>query len=109
MPKHCWTPSKILENILELPENKRYSTYVKQTNGALWKAAQRHFGSWKNAIEAADMNYEKVVKWGPRKAYNKGAGGLCTFPGCSKKHHANDLCQHHDNMMRYKLKQERHI
>ncbi len=108
MPKYKWTSSKILRGILDLPEDKRYSTYVKKHKGALWKAAQRHFGSWKNAIEAVDIEYESIVKWGPREAINKGAGGLCTFPGCSKKHHANALCQHHDNMMRYKLKQERH-
>jgi hypothetical protein len=108
MPKRRWTTTKILKNILDLPKDKRYSTYVKTTNGALWKAAQRHFGSWKDAIEAADINYETVVKWGPRKAHNKGSGGFCTFPGCSRRHHANALCQHHDNMMRYKLKQERH-
>ena len=104
MPRYRWTDNKIVDSIKDLGQTKCYSTYVKQTNGALWKAAQRHFGSWGAAVEAAGFDYETIIRWGPREAPNKGSGGLCTYPSCDKKHHANGLCQCHDNMYRYQVR-----
>jgi len=104
MPAMKWTNGKILEEIQSLGPRLCYSTYVKKNNGALWKAAQRRFGSWGTAVDAAGYDYESIIKWGPREAPNKGVGGLCTFPGCTEKHHANGLCQRHDNEFRYRKK-----
>tara|TARA_Y100000034_G_scaffold129098_1_gene184921 strand:+ start:10543 stop:10875 length:333 start_codon:yes stop_codon:yes gene_type:complete len=104
MPRYVWTTSKIINKILQLPPDKRYSTYVKKEDGALWKAAQRHFGSWKNAIEACGLDYATIIRWGPRVAPNEGSGGTCTYPGCLDKHHANGMCQLHDNMFRHRAR-----
>ena len=104
MPRFVWTSTKIIKRILQFPADKRYSTHVKKEDGALWKAAQRHFGSWGAAIEACGLDYSKIVKWGPRVAPNIGSGGNCTYPGCLDKHHANGMCQTHDNMFRHRAR-----
>ena len=101
MPRYRWTDSKIIEEILKLKPENRYSTYVKSENGALWKAAERHFGSWGAAIEAAGLNYNDIIRWGPRIAPNRGKGGLCSYPNCTNVHHAGGLCQKHYNRLRY--------
>tara|TARA_B100001250_G_C19800742_1_gene790936 strand:- start:1078 stop:1398 length:321 start_codon:yes stop_codon:yes gene_type:complete len=101
MPKYRWTDDKIIEEILDLKPQHRYSTYVKSVNGALWKAAERHFGSWGDAIKAAGLNYDDILRWGPRIAPNRGKGGLCHHGDCTNVHHANGLCQKHYNRARY--------
>ena len=97
-----WSPELIITEIKKLDLSKLNSASVKVSDNKLFRAAQRHFGSWGAAIEAAGLDYEKIVKWGPRTAYNKGQGGECSFPGCAKRHHANGMCRKHDSMFRYK-------
>ena len=97
MPKRRWNKTIIIESLRSIPKSDLYSTSVKNNNGALWKAAVRHFGSWGNAVEAAGFDYEEIVRSGPRVAPNKGNGGACKFPGCDNKHHASGLCQIHYN------------
>ncbi len=100
MPKRRWNKTNILESLKAIPKNKLYSTHVKNTEGALWKAAVRHFGSWGEAVIAAGYDYEEIVRGGPRVAPNKGIGGSCSFPDCDGKHHANGLCQIHYNFVK---------
>ncbi|MBT7706783.1 hypothetical protein HN747_05055 [archaeon] len=97
-----WSKELIIEEIKKIDLVNLNSTSVKASNPKLFRAAQRHFGSWGAAIAAAGFDYEKIVKWGPRTAYNKGKGGTCTFPGCSNIHHANGMCRRHDAMFRYR-------
>ncbi|MBC8436826.1 hypothetical protein H8D85_00725 [bacterium] len=104
MPKRRWSKDKIITDILNLETNNRYSTFVKKTNGALWKAAQRYFGSWKAAVEeATSENYETIVKWGPRVPHNTTSIiKLCSIPSCDQPHHAKGVCQVHYNQQKYK-------
>ena len=97
MPKRRWNKTIIIESLKSIPKSDLYSTSVKNSDGALWKAAVRHFGSWGNAVEAAGFDYEEIVRSGPRVAPNKGNGGICKYPNCDSKHHANGLCQIHYN------------
>jgi len=104
MPKYKWSKKKIITDILNLEPNNRYSTYVKKTNGSLWKAAQRYFGSWKGAVEeATGENYETIVKWGPRVPHNASSITLlCSIKTCIFSHHAKGFCQLHYNQQKYK-------
>ena len=101
MPKYRWTKDKIISHILNLKPEYRYSTYVKVHNRSLWKPAERHFGSWGDAINASGLNYDDIIRWGPRIAPNRGKGGLCSYPDCSDVHHASGMCQKHYNKERY--------
>lgn len=55
-----WSPEKVVEEIKKIPE--RELGFVYRTNLALYYAARREFGSWKNAIAAAGLDYREIKK-----------------------------------------------
>lgn len=58
-----WGKKGILEEIAKLPD---LSPKICQHNHpALYGAAVRHFGNWRNALESAGIDYKKVLKRKP--------------------------------------------
>ena len=57
-----WSKGKIVSEILTLykAESRLNDGYVNKNYNSLYNAARRQFGSWKNAIEAAGLNYDKI-------------------------------------------------
>jgi len=89
-----WNLGVVIHTIKELDPKHLHSTWVKQNNNALWKAAVRYCGSWGDAIVAAGIDYDQVRLAGPSGAPpNKGTGGICKRPGCNKLHHARGWCK----------------
>jgi len=97
MPKRRWTPDIIIASIKTLPPTGMYSAYVKSTDEPLWKAAVRYFGSWNEALEAAELPAHSIMRRKSREAPNKGQGGECKEDSCIRKHHAKGMCQIHYN------------
>lgn len=65
-PTH-WTKEHIVNEIIEIAargESLNYD-YMRKNHLRLHRASQRHFGSWRNAIEAAGFSYEDILvsKW----------------------------------------------
>lgn len=60
-----WDADKVVYKIRELYENGELKNI--SASDPLYAAARRRFGSWKKALEAADLNYSKVVKKGRSK------------------------------------------
>jgi hypothetical protein len=63
-----WTKEKILEHVRNLRKNNEdlsYNRVATEMQGLL-SAANYHFGSWKNAVEAAGINYDKEVRRIPK-------------------------------------------
>lgn len=65
-PTH-WTKEQIVNEIIEIAtrgESLNYE-YMRKNYLRLHRAAQRHFGSWRNAIEASGFSYEDILasKW----------------------------------------------
>ena len=63
-----WTREKIIARISELRsagEDLSY-TCTAARNRSLLRGAKRHFGSWKSAIEAAGINYDRDVRKLPK-------------------------------------------
>lgn len=58
-PGH-WSREKILEEIKALEQ--RNSGFARKTRAALYNAALRLFGSWKEAVEAAGFDYQKEIR-----------------------------------------------
>lgn len=57
-----WSKDMVIEKIRLLAENKEKlsSKYNCINQKKLWNAANHYFYSWRNAVEAADINYEKI-------------------------------------------------
>lgn len=87
MAKRKWTAEKIVATIRGLHEQgvDLSPTGIRKTHGALFSSARSksHFGSWRRAIEEADLDYNKIKRgeqvWSPqriikgiRAAYERG-------------------------------------
>lgn len=55
-----WSKDQIIQTIKDLKQMN--SSFVRKSNSALYNAALRNFGSWKNAIEAAGLDYIQIKK-----------------------------------------------
>jgi len=66
-----WEPDKVLEEIRELFNKGKLRNI--SASEPLYAAARRSYGSWKKALEAAGLDYSKVVKKGRRKGSGKKA------------------------------------
>lgn len=57
-----WSKEMVLEKIRLLADNKEIlsSKYNSVNQKKLWNAANHYFYSWRNAVEAANINYEKI-------------------------------------------------
>ncbi len=61
MFKRIWQEEMIIEHILFRKDRERLNSHYYATNYPdVYAAAERLFGSWKNAIEAAGLDYSKV-------------------------------------------------
>jgi DNA-binding CsgD family transcriptional regulator len=60
-----WDADKVVYKIRELYENGELKNI--SASDPLYAAARRRFGSWKKALEAADLTYSKVVQKGRSK------------------------------------------
>lgn len=60
-----WDEEKIIYKIRELYDSGKLRNI--SASDPLYAAARRRFGSWKKALEEADLNYTKIVKKGRRK------------------------------------------
>jgi len=74
-----WTKEIIIQKIIELYKNGESlaNSKVRIKYATLRMAARDKFGSWKNAIEAAGLNYDKInlraneEKWNKKKVTNR--------------------------------------
>lgn len=59
-----WTKEIIIMSILDLKNqnNSLTSSDIQKNNMPLFQASCRIFGSWKNAVEAAGINYKEIKK-----------------------------------------------
>jgi len=73
MTRKKWSKEKIIREILTLHEdiNQLNDSYVNKNYTPLYNAARRQFGSWKNAIEAAGLNYDKIKELAESKRLEK--------------------------------------
>lgn len=68
-----WSKEMVLEKIRLLADNKKIlsSKYNSVNQKKLWNAANHYFYSWRNAVEAANINYEniseKILDWSAEK------------------------------------------
>ena len=68
-----WSKKMVLEEIRLLADNKEIlsSKYNTVNQKKLWNAANHYFYSWRNAVEAANINYddisEKILDWNAEK------------------------------------------
>lgn len=68
-----WSKEMVLEKIRLLADNKEIlsSKYNSVNQKKLWNAANHYFYSWRNAVEAANINYEsiseKILDWSAEK------------------------------------------
>ncbi|MFH1223209.1 MAG: hypothetical protein V1647_02565 [Pseudomonadota bacterium] len=60
-----WDEAKVIYSIRELFEQGKLRNI--SASEPLYAAARRCFGSWKKAVEAADLHYDKIIKKGRRK------------------------------------------
>jgi len=100
MPIRRWTTTKVINEILSFPTDKRYSSYIKKHREELWKAGVRYFGSWQQAIKACGLDYEDIVRYGPRGSPSNKTNRKCSESACNRKHHAKGLCHIHYNIDR---------
>jgi hypothetical protein len=71
-----WDHQRVIEAIRKLPEKN--SNHARTKHADLYSAALRHFGSWKDAVEASGMSYDSVRKGHVKratKASNSGHDG----------------------------------
>ena len=73
MARKKWSEEKIIREILTLHEdiNPLNDSYVNKNYNSLYNAARRQFGSWKNAIEAAGLDYDKIKELAVSKRIEK--------------------------------------
>lgn len=64
-----WNKKEVQRQIQEL--NSLSARTCQRTSPALYGAAVRHYGSWKNAVESAGFNYKQVLKRKPSGYWNK--------------------------------------
>lgn len=55
-----WSKDQIIQTIKDLKQMN--SSFVRKFNSALYNAALRSFGSWKNALEATGLDYSAVKR-----------------------------------------------
>ena len=69
MPVRKWSPELIVERIRELHEQGSDLTPsdVNARQGALVSAAERYFGNWPAAVQAAGIDYSRVRESGRRR------------------------------------------
>ncbi len=60
-----WDEDKVIYEIRELFDQGKLRNI--SASDPLYAAARRCFGSWKKAVESAELQYEKIVKKGRRK------------------------------------------
>ena len=64
MPGRVWTREKLVEKIRELADEgvDLSPTSIQQTHSALFSSARSrsHFGNWRDAIEAAGLDYDDI-------------------------------------------------
>ncbi len=64
MFKQIWQPEMIIEHILARHGKERLNShYYATTYPDVYAAAERLFGSWKDAIEAAGLDYSKIRRY----------------------------------------------
>lgn len=59
--RQTWTKERIIEEILKRRKRRRglHSYRMMREDPKLYRAARHHFGSWRAAVEAAGLDYEK--------------------------------------------------
>lgn len=66
MPERVWTTEKIIQSIRELHAQgvDLSPTAIQQTHSALFASARSrsHFGTWRDAIEAAGLSYDNIKR-----------------------------------------------
>jgi hypothetical protein len=67
-----WTKAKVLKNIRQARRQRLIlnSGEARNSMGRLYRAAVRHFGSWKNALEEAGIRYDTVARRGPFESWS---------------------------------------
>jgi len=70
-PPGYWTKSRIIETIKEWYEmGKDLSiSQINQTHSSFSTTASNMFGSWKNAIEAAGLDYDEINRYSDRESW----------------------------------------
>jgi hypothetical protein len=64
MFKRIWQPEMIIEHILARNGRERLNShYYATTYPDVYAAAERLFGSWKDAIKAAGLDYSKICRY----------------------------------------------
>ncbi len=64
MFKKIWHPSMIINHILSKKDKEALNSYYYATTYPdVYAAAEREFGSWKDAIEACGLDYDKIRKY----------------------------------------------
>ena len=75
MFRQTWRPEMIIDHILYRKDKERLNSHYYATNYPdVHAAAERLFGSWKAAIEAAGLDYSKICryqKWSRDKVIRK--------------------------------------
>ena len=68
-----WSKEKIIEELLKYKEQniELHLSNIKNVNSALLSAAVRYFGSWKEALECAGLNYNEIAKSKPTGYWTK--------------------------------------
>ena len=64
MFRQSWRPEMIIAHILYRKDKERLNShYYATTYPDVYAAAERLFGSWKAAIEAAGLDYSKIRRY----------------------------------------------
>ncbi|MHA1888639.1 MAG: hypothetical protein ACTSX0_11465 [Promethearchaeota archaeon] len=73
MGRKKWSKEKIFSEILTLHRDEKplNDSYINKNYNPLYNAARRFFGSWKNAIEAAGLDYNKIRELAESKRIEK--------------------------------------
>lgn len=61
MPRQVWTQDRILERIIALQQEGKGLSPSRSDIRTLVVAAVRYFGSWRQAVEAAGLDYDQVL------------------------------------------------
>lgn len=71
MFKKIWNQSMVIQHILSKRDKEPLNSYYYATNYPdVYAAAEREFGSWKEAIEASGLDYDSIRKY---KTWNRQA------------------------------------
>jgi len=86
-----WTKQDVVDEISELARGKSplYASWIAKNKSSLFNAARLRFGSWGDAIEAAGIDYTRIIKYrkwtmddviqSVRRMYRDGERLDCTY------------------------------